>query len=93
MGGSSSQKGIEECEGFCKGQVTVSFFKSNLFRIESPTLLPSPYRAEVGEETERGGAIDVEGEQVLEVQWGLQRPGGQGQGGQQGAGGAGGWAC
>ena len=37
---------------------------------------PSPYRAEVGEETERGGAIDVEGEQVLEVQRGLQRPGG-----------------
>lgn len=58
-----------------------------------PTLLPSPYRAEVGEETEWGGAIDVEGEQVLEVQRGLQRPGGQGQGGQQGAGGAGGWAC
>lgn len=57
-----------------------------------PTSQPSPYRAEVGEETERGGAIEVEGEQVLEVQRGLQRPGGQGQGGQQGAGGAGGWA-
>lgn len=27
---------------FLKGQVTVSFFKSNLFRIESSTLLPSP---------------------------------------------------
>lgn len=62
-------------------------------RVADDSFLDRVHRAEVGEETERGSAIEVEGEQVLEVQRGLQRPGGQGQGGQQGAGGAGGRAC
>lgn len=62
-------------------------------QLHAPPHQPSPYRAEVGGETERGGAIEVDGEQVLEVQRGLQRPGRQGQGGQQGAGGTGGRAC